>query len=642
VKPKKILHISSQTFLYLDQTKSNTSERQVKLTKYMKERAVVISDSIKESLFLSEYFTFFKYIVLFAFYVFSIEAIPRLKNKPDFDTQFGSIILPLLITFFLSYSSFKSYQFYSKHKERYKRRKDKTLLAKKKNELHLNFLALSFFIVLTVVIGNVVHIPIFVDLRAFAIYIHQNTPFFIFPYIENLALRFITMILFWGLYWLIVLYLLTFRRERKRLIKLDNLIFSKYFDLSFKDLISQNTIRIDDVIEQSIVLTSNEISIRIKRLLIRTRNLEVKNFTPNPGRINQYSQFEIKTVMLPKSAGSACYYFIISGFLENKRCNLFKRILYFLPNPTIYTKTNHLKILPFEPLLKINYQNESEVLINQKLSISFSLKNIGRGEAKNINIKLIENKDIKIFQEFKPILSLPPIDNFLTRDVIIEPLKFGEHLLIFKVFYFDSANNEMSSENDIIKIKFKSVNSFTTKKSLITNELRIPINNKKKLAVSSKINAISEINEIKKVNELWKQITNEHVSEIMKIDESEFFDRKQQLPKLNKVEEIIVAMSNTFGGILAFGFDDSKKSCLLNSKQRDGIQNQITSICTKNIRPTITPKFYPKIIKDDLGYIFVFIPRYEVKRHMTKEGRYLKRIGSNNVPIPPEEIIQLE
>lgn len=105
-----------------------------------------------------------------------------------------------------------------------------------------------------------------------------------------------------------------------------------------------------------------------------------------------------------------------------------------------------------------------------------------------------------------------------------------------------------------------------------------------------------------------------------------------------KAENIIVAMTNTLGGIIAYGVKDNKSPFPLSSKERDDIQNQITNICRNNVDPPISPEFKSIILENDLGYIIVYIPQRNKILHSTSDGRTLKRIGSNNVIMKQSEM----
>jgi len=138
--------------------------------------------------------------------------------------------------------------------------------------------------------------------------------------------------------------------------------------------------------------------------------------------------------------------------------------------------------------------------------------------------------------------------------------------------------------------------------------------------------------------ELWNNIKSKDLYFLLELDEKVYFDRKQKGIDNQKMENTIVAMTNTHGGIIAFGYSDDKHPFPLSHKKRDGIQNQITDICRNKISPEISPKFESIIEEGDQGHLFVYIPEKDDTLHTNSKQQHLKRVGSNNVRMTAEEI----
>jgi len=136
----------------------------------------------------------------------------------------------------------------------------------------------------------------------------------------------------------------------------------------------------------------------------------------------------------------------------------------------------------------------------------------------------------------------------------------------------------------------------------------------------------------------WKDIDDNEINFAFSIDECEYFERKSEMISAKKTEELLVAMTNTHGGIIVYGITDEKESSSLSSIQRDDIQNQIANISRNNVKPKISPDFKVIIKTDDNGYIFVYVPKDNKLLHTTNKDRYFKRVGSNNVLMTPNEI----
>jgi len=136
----------------------------------------------------------------------------------------------------------------------------------------------------------------------------------------------------------------------------------------------------------------------------------------------------------------------------------------------------------------------------------------------------------------------------------------------------------------------------------------------------------------------WKNIDDNEINFAFSIDECEYFERKSEMISAKKTEELLVAMTNTYGGIIVYGITDEKESSSLSSIQRDNIQNQITNISRNNIKPKISPDFKVIIQTDATGYTFIYVPKDNKLLHTTNNDRYYKRVGSNNVLMTPNEI----
>ncbi len=138
--------------------------------------------------------------------------------------------------------------------------------------------------------------------------------------------------------------------------------------------------------------------------------------------------------------------------------------------------------------------------------------------------------------------------------------------------------------------------------------------------------------------QLWEKVLDNDIDFALSIDECEYFERKREMIHSKKTEELLVAMTNTYGGILVYGITDEKVPLSLDNNQRDDIQNQITNICRNNIRPQITAEFKSIILHEDKGYLFIYVPKDREILHTTNNDIYLKRVGSNNVRMSPDEV----
>jgi len=149
---------------------------------------------------------------------------------------------------------------------------------------------------------------------------------------------------------------------------------------------------------------------------------------------------------------------------------------------------------------------------------------------------------------------------------------------------------------------------------------------------------------IKRVKEMWEEIEKGNLNEILSWDESEYFDRKMKYnfdkDNRKKLEKHIVALANTYGGILAFGIDDDKKLVPLSRSERDKIENRIGDI-TRHTQGNIIYHHHPIKTNEekDEGIICFYFPKYTKNPHRTSYGRYFWRNGRNSDDIPPRYII---
>ncbi len=141
----------------------------------------------------------------------------------------------------------------------------------------------------------------------------------------------------------------------------------------------------------------------------------------------------------------------------------------------------------------------------------------------------------------------------------------------------------------------------------------------------------------KKIKEIWSEIQKNNLDYVSKLDESEIFDRKRQFSEARNVEKLLVAFSNTFGGIIAFGIDDQKSIFELDRDHRDKIDNQVINLNRKLQPPT---SLLTHVIKtrNDNGCFFVFVQRNRGFLSKTHNGITYKREGRNCIEMTDEEI----
>lgn len=149
---------------------------------------------------------------------------------------------------------------------------------------------------------------------------------------------------------------------------------------------------------------------------------------------------------------------------------------------------------------------------------------------------------------------------------------------------------------------------------------------------------------IQKVKDMWEIIKQDNLETLLQWEESEYFDRKEKFSPNKKsrlkLERHLVAMANTFGGILAFGVTDSNEINPLDAKAVDNLENYISDVAKKIQSPVVYDHHPIKYEgKSDELILCIFIPKYKRNPHRTNSGRYHWRVGRNSIDIPPKYII---
>lgn len=145
-----------------------------------------------------------------------------------------------------------------------------------------------------------------------------------------------------------------------------------------------------------------------------------------------------------------------------------------------------------------------------------------------------------------------------------------------------------------------------------------------------------------KVKELWKEIEGDNLEILLAQDESEYLDFKtdyeDKKDSREKLEKLIVAMANTYGGIIAFGVNNDKKIVYLSWKKRDRIGHRINDI-VKKIQDPFKFEQHFIVLEEDKGVFCIFIPKYSIYPLRTSSGKYYWRHGSHSENIPPRYIL---
>jgi ATP-dependent DNA helicase RecG len=109
--------------------------------------------------------------------------------------------------------------------------------------------------------------------------------------------------------------------------------------------------------------------------------------------------------------------------------------------------------------------------------------------------------------------------------------------------------------------------------------------------------------------------------------------------------EVFVSLANTEGGVIVLGVNDNREVVGIDETKRDILEQFVVNICLNNCAPGIEPLLDWLYLPDTQGHpvlcLKVTIPKARFYVHSTSDGRYLKRVGSHQTLIPPEQLGRL-
>lgn len=111
------------------------------------------------------------------------------------------------------------------------------------------------------------------------------------------------------------------------------------------------------------------------------------------------------------------------------------------------------------------------------------------------------------------------------------------------------------------------------------------------------------------------------------------------------IAEVFVSLANTEGGRVVFGVDNSGVILGIEEERRDLLEQFVINVGLRNCVPPIEPILdwvrLPGTTGDLRLCLIATLPKARFYVHSTTDGRYLKRVGSHRVMIPPEQLGRL-
>lgn len=111
------------------------------------------------------------------------------------------------------------------------------------------------------------------------------------------------------------------------------------------------------------------------------------------------------------------------------------------------------------------------------------------------------------------------------------------------------------------------------------------------------------------------------------------------------IAEVMVSMANTADGVILFGVNDDGEVIGIDSDKRELVEqfvvNTARELCDPRVELLIDWLFLPDREGEDRLCLKATVRRSHYAVHCTRDGRYLKRIGSHRDVIPTEELQRL-
>lgn len=127
--------------------------------------------------------------------------------------------------------------------------------------------------------------------------------------------------------------------------------------------------------------------------------------------------------------------------------------------------------------------------------------------------------------------------------------------------------------------------------------------------------------------------------------ENKVIEFKEQMPSNEKIAKTIISFSNTSGGKLLIGIDDTRKIVGIQNEDIFELKDRIASIIFDNCYPNIIPEIYTTNIEDKIILVIeIFrgsLVPYYLKSEGKNNGTYI-RIGATNRKASYENILELE
>lgn len=132
-------------------------------------------------------------------------------------------------------------------------------------------------------------------------------------------------------------------------------------------------------------------------------------------------------------------------------------------------------------------------------------------------------------------------------------------------------------------------------------------------------------------------MTSDKIKQLIALGEGVSVEFKSPDARPDSLAREMVALSNTYGGILLLGVEDDRT---ISGVLPHHLEEKIANICRHNVVPAIAP-LISLILVDDFTICAIQIPKGTHKPYQTQDGKFWIRVGSTNRQATKEELSRL-
>ncbi len=404
---------------------------------------------IEDSIFLSQYFHIWKYLIAVIICIFLLEDFPNLfTSQIDAETILILILVISAVLFICRYLIKKIMKII-----------DKRIETKEKIQQMLP----SLFFLLILIAGLLGLLAVFQNvsiiffLNSIVDFHESLSKIDLMPYSNNVLLKYLFILLAWAGYVCLIVYVKTWKniyktKEERNLRKLkENLMFS----------LDSSTVPDEIKADQSFklkLLFSLSSSIKLRKIKSRSSMLQINEIQPDfpPPRTKKDRDIEFFAEVKPNSCGDSTFSLRVYAFIPKVFYQI-GRVLYLFPGSFLETKKFNISIYPNQPKIEIKTTYEPIAATEKRFSIAIEAKNTGIGIARDLIFNLDFQDGISMVDDFRFVPILIPRQEEAKRFITLVSNVLGRFQFSLNVSYKDKAGynytlpDQISFEIEFVK-----------------------------------------------------------------------------------------------------------------------------------------------------------------------------------------------